>query len=239
MEEAGDSWQPPRLAQGGEGFFFPDPWIHYTIEAEQRRALGEIAASMRRPPAPSSARLSTDAGGSFPAHGLGPDQLLPLLPTPNPVPGPVPEGFMDEPPPHPDPVPSSGLVDGLPPLPAPVPGPVLEGSEDELPPSLFPVPEEFVEDLSPLPVTVPEGCEDAPSAPAVSRQHRRRSPQPRRGSQRSPHPTSVVHYGFSRSRRRLSDHQLLRRRPVDHWICRGRPPGQPPELPSIIKTHLT
>ncbi|MED6232903.1 hypothetical protein ATANTOWER_004055 [Ataeniobius toweri] len=61
--------------------------------------------------------------------------------------------------PHTVPV-REGLVDGLPPLPAPVPGPVLEGSEDELPPSLFPVPEEFVEDLSPLPVTVPEGCED-------------------------------------------------------------------------------
>ncbi|MED6276383.1 hypothetical protein CHARACLAT_002431 [Characodon lateralis] len=53
--------------------FFPDPRIHHTIEAEQQRALGEIATSMRRPPAPSSTRLSTEAGGSFLAHGLAPD----------------------------------------------------------------------------------------------------------------------------------------------------------------------
>ncbi|KAK5601520.1 hypothetical protein CRENBAI_024726 [Crenichthys baileyi] len=156
------------------GDFFPDPRIHHIIEAERQRALGEFAASMRRPPAPSSARLSTEAGGSFLPHGLAPDQPSLLLPTPNPVLSPVPEGFMDEPPPHPDPVPSSvpegskaeppshsvpvreGLVDGLPPLPAPVPGPVMEGSEDELPPSLVPVLEEFVEDLSPFPVPVPE-----------------------------------------------------------------------------------
>ncbi|KAK5599485.1 hypothetical protein CRENBAI_020545 [Crenichthys baileyi] len=45
--------------------FFPDPRIHHTIEAQRQRALGEIAASMRRPPAPSSARLSTEAGGGF------------------------------------------------------------------------------------------------------------------------------------------------------------------------------
>ncbi|MEQ2174788.1 hypothetical protein GOODEAATRI_011436 [Goodea atripinnis] len=77
------------------------------IEAELQRALAEIATSTRRPPAPSSARLSTEAGGGFPAHGLAPDQPSPLLPTPNPVPGPVPEGFMHEPPPHPDPVPGS------------------------------------------------------------------------------------------------------------------------------------
>ncbi|KAK5598499.1 hypothetical protein CRENBAI_009560, partial [Crenichthys baileyi] len=76
--------------------------IHHTIEAERQRALGEIVPSMRRPPAPSSGRLSTEAGGGFPAHGLAPDQPSPLPPTPNPVPGPVPEGFMDEPPPHPD-----------------------------------------------------------------------------------------------------------------------------------------
>ncbi|KAK5607762.1 hypothetical protein CRENBAI_012309 [Crenichthys baileyi] len=48
----------------------------------------------------------------------------------------------------------------LPPLPnpVPVPDPSLEGSEDELPPSLGPVPEEFVDELSPLPVSVSEGC---------------------------------------------------------------------------------
>ncbi|KAK5601521.1 hypothetical protein CRENBAI_024727 [Crenichthys baileyi] len=39
---------------------------------------------MRRPPALSSGRLSTDAGGGFPAHSLAPDQPSPLLPTPNP-----------------------------------------------------------------------------------------------------------------------------------------------------------
>ncbi|MED6256906.1 hypothetical protein ATANTOWER_000821 [Ataeniobius toweri] len=167
--------------------FFPDPQIHHAIEAERQMALGEIAASMRRSPAPSSTRLSIEARQGFPAHGFAPDQPSPVFPTHNPVPGPVPEGFLNEPPPHPDPVPGpvpewskaeppshsvpvcEGLVDGLPPLPAPVPGPVLEGSEDKLPPSLVPVPEEFVEDLSPLPVPVPEGYEDAPSAPAVSR----------------------------------------------------------------------
>ncbi|MEQ2307999.1 hypothetical protein AMECASPLE_023786 [Ameca splendens] len=119
---------------------------------------------MKRPPAPSSARLSTEDGGGFPAHGLAPDQPSPLLLTPNPV-----------------------------------PGSVLEGSEDELPPSLVPVPEEFVEDLSPLPVPVPEGCEDAPSLPAVSRRLRRRSPRPRRMSKRSPRRASELHRGFSRS----------------------------------------
>ncbi|KAK5606546.1 hypothetical protein CRENBAI_019066 [Crenichthys baileyi] len=41
--------------------FFPDPRIHHAIEAERQRALGEIAASMRRSPAPSSTRLSTEA----------------------------------------------------------------------------------------------------------------------------------------------------------------------------------
>ncbi|MEQ2280944.1 hypothetical protein AMECASPLE_025386 [Ameca splendens] len=169
--------------------FFSDPRIHHTIEAERQTALGEIAASMRRSPGPSSIRLSTEA-----QHGF---------PTPNPVPGPVPEEFMEEWPPHPDPVPSSvpegsqaeppshsvpvreGLVDGLAPLPVPVPGSVLEGSEDELSPSLIAIPEEFVEDLSPLPVPVPEGCEDAPSPPAVSWWLRRRSPRHCRRSQRS------------------------------------------------------
>ncbi|KAK5603504.1 hypothetical protein CRENBAI_006080 [Crenichthys baileyi] len=204
---------------------------------------------MRRSPAPSSTRLSTEAQHAFPAHGLAPEQLSPLLPTPGHVPGPVPEGFMDGPPPHPDPVsgavlegfmdepaphpdpvPSSvpegsqaeppshsvreGLVDGLPPLPAPVPSLVLEGSEDELPPSLVPVPEEFMEDLSPLLVPVPEGCVDAPSPAAVSWRLRHRSPRPRRRSQQSPHCASELHHGFSWSRRRPSDHQLLRRWPA-------------------------
>ncbi|MEQ2301748.1 hypothetical protein AMECASPLE_039233 [Ameca splendens] len=228
---------------------------------------------MRRPPAPSSAHISTEAGGGFSAHGLASDQPSPLLPTPNPVPGRVPEGFMDEPPPHPNPVPGpvpegfldeppphsdsvpssvtegsqaeppshfvpvrEGFVDGLPPL--PVPGPILEGSEDELSPFLIPVPDVFVEDLSPLPVPVPGGCEDTPSPPAVSWWLRHRSPQPRRRSQRSPHRTSELHRGFSWSCRRLPDHRLLRhrpaqllhRRPADRRICRGRPPGLPPEL---------
>ncbi|KAK5624052.1 hypothetical protein CRENBAI_017729 [Crenichthys baileyi] len=104
MEKAGNSWQPPRLARGEEGFF-PDPRILHTIEAKRQRALGEIAASMRRSPGPCSTRLSTEAQHSFLAHGFAPDQPSPLLLTHNPVPGPVPEGFMNEPPPHPDPVP--------------------------------------------------------------------------------------------------------------------------------------
>ncbi|KAK5602349.1 hypothetical protein CRENBAI_013353 [Crenichthys baileyi] len=54
---------------------------------------------MRRPAAPSSARLSTEEEGGFPARGLAPDQPSPLLPTPNPVPGPVLEGSEDELPP--------------------------------------------------------------------------------------------------------------------------------------------
>ncbi|KAK5624076.1 hypothetical protein CRENBAI_017754 [Crenichthys baileyi] len=175
---------------------FPDPRIHHIIEAGPQRALGEIVASMRRPPAPSSTRLSTEAGGGFPAHCLAHGQPPPLLPTPNPVPDPVPEGFMDEPPPHPDPVPGSvlegsqaeppshfvpvceRLVDGLPPVPAPVPGPFLEGSEDKLPPSLVPVPVEFVEDLSPLPVPVPgDGFHTAPLSSTVG------SPGPTAGCQ--------------------------------------------------------
>ncbi|MEQ2243393.1 hypothetical protein ILYODFUR_006679 [Ilyodon furcidens] len=163
--------------------FFPDPRIHHTIEGERQRALGEIAVSMRRPPAPSSARLSTEAGGGFPAHGLAPDQPSPLLPTPNPVPGQVPEGSMDEPPPHPDPVPGS-VPEGSQAEPPSHPVPVLESSEEELPPSLVPVPEEFVDGLSPLPVSVPEGCKDSLSLPAVPRRLRRRSPQPRRRPQR-------------------------------------------------------
>ncbi|MED6252643.1 hypothetical protein ATANTOWER_014689 [Ataeniobius toweri] len=136
MEKARNSWQPPRLARGEEGFF--SLILGFTTPSRpSQRALDEIAASMRRSPAPSSTRLSTEA-----RHGF---------PTPNHVPGPVAEGFMEEPPPHPNPVPSSvpegsqaespthsvpvreGLVNGLPPLPAPVPGPVVEGSEDELP----------------------------------------------------------------------------------------------------------
>ncbi|KAK5613407.1 hypothetical protein CRENBAI_022324 [Crenichthys baileyi] len=94
-----------------------------------------------------------------------------------------------------------------------------QGFEDELPQSLVPSPEEFVEDLSPLPVSVPEGCEDALPPPAVSRRLRRRSPRPRRrsqrslhhspGFQRSPHCASELHRGFSWSGRWSSDHRLL------------------------------
>ncbi|MED6263123.1 hypothetical protein CHARACLAT_001247 [Characodon lateralis] len=219
--------------------FFPDPRIHHTIEAERQRAQGEIATSMKRPPAPSSAHLSTEAGGGFPAHGLAPDQPAPLLPTPNPVPGPVPEGFMDELPPHPDPVPSS-VPEGSQAEPASHSVPVREGPVDGLRPSLVPVPEEFVEDLSPLPVPVPEECEDVPSVHAVPQWLRHRSPRPRRRSQRSlhrspgfqhiPHRASELHRGFPWSRCRPSDHWLLRRRPADRRICPGWPPGQPPEL---------
>ncbi|KAK5616935.1 hypothetical protein CRENBAI_012342 [Crenichthys baileyi] len=72
--------------------FFNDPRIHHAIEAERKRALGEIVASMKRSPGPSSTCLSTKARHGFPAHGLAPDQPSLLLPTPNPVPGPVPEG---------------------------------------------------------------------------------------------------------------------------------------------------
>ncbi|KAK5622251.1 hypothetical protein CRENBAI_007090 [Crenichthys baileyi] len=197
--------------------FFLEPRIHHTIEAERHRALEEIVASMRRSPAPSSTHLSTEAQHGFPAHGYAPDQPSPLLPTHNPFPGPhiwscsggVPSRAVLTLPVR------EGLVDGLPPLPAPVPGPVLQGSEDELPPSLVPVPEEFVEDLSPLPLPVPEGCEDAPSPPAVFWRLRRRSPQPHRRSQWSLHRASELHRGFSWSRHRPSDHRLLRRRPAD------------------------
>ncbi|KAK5599586.1 hypothetical protein CRENBAI_018896, partial [Crenichthys baileyi] len=131
--------------------------------AERQRALGEIAASMRRPPAPSSARLSTEAGGGFPA----PDQPSPLLPTPNPFPGPVPEGFMDEPPPHPAPFPGpvpGGFIDELPPHPNPVSSSVLEGSQAEASSHSVPVREGFVDGLPPLAAPVPspvlEGSED-------------------------------------------------------------------------------
>ncbi|XP_047247864.1 arp2/3 complex-activating protein rickA-like [Girardinichthys multiradiatus] len=184
--------------------FFPDQHI---IEAEQQRALGETVASMRRPPAPSSARLSTEAGAGFPAHGLVPDQPSPLLQTPNPVPGPVPDGFLDELPPHPDPVPGS-VLEGSRAEPPSYSAPVREGLVDELPPSLVPVPEEFVEDVSPLPVPVHEGCEDAPSPPPVSRRlsdHRLLRCWP-------------------------ADRLPQCRQPADRQICPGRPPGRPPEL---------
>ncbi|MEQ2258280.1 hypothetical protein XENORESO_014442 [Xenotaenia resolanae] len=113
MEKAGNSWQPSRLARGEGGFF--DPRIHHAIEAERQRALYEIVASMRRSPAPSFTRLSTEPRHCFPAHDLAPDQpsccfrLLILFlirfrggfmdeppPHPDPVSGPVPEGFLDE-----------------------------------------------------------------------------------------------------------------------------------------------
>ncbi|MED6245700.1 hypothetical protein ATANTOWER_006804 [Ataeniobius toweri] len=103
---------------------------------------------MRRPPAPSCARLSTEAGGGFPAHGLATDQPSPLLLTPNPVPVPVSEGFMDEPPPHPDPVSGpvpEGFLDEPPPHPNPVSGPVPEGFLDEPPPHPDPVPGSVLE----------------------------------------------------------------------------------------------
>ncbi|MEQ2181479.1 hypothetical protein GOODEAATRI_012014 [Goodea atripinnis] len=45
------------------------------------------------------------------------------------------------------------------------------------PPSLVPVLEEFVDDLSPLPIPASEGREDVPSLPAVSRRLCHRSPQ--------------------------------------------------------------
>ncbi|MED6233149.1 hypothetical protein ATANTOWER_007520 [Ataeniobius toweri] len=148
-------------------FFCPDSRIHHTIEAERQRALGEIAASMRRPPAPSSARLSTEAGGGFPTHGLAPDQPSPLPPTPNHVPGPVPEGFEDEPPSPPNPVPGpvlEGFMDESPPHPDPVPSSVPEGSQAEPPSHSVPVCEGLVDGLPPLPAPVPspilEGSED-------------------------------------------------------------------------------
>ncbi|MED6252389.1 hypothetical protein ATANTOWER_010981 [Ataeniobius toweri] len=114
---------------------------------------------------------------------------------------------MDEPPPHPD----------------PIPDPALEGSDDELPPSLVPVPEEFMEDLSTLPVSVPEGCEDTPSTPAVPRRLRRRSPRPCQRPRQ-----------FLPLRRRPADRRICWGRPPVRppklWVCRGQPPGRPPEL---------
>ncbi|KAK5620556.1 hypothetical protein CRENBAI_022285 [Crenichthys baileyi] len=141
---------------------------------------------MRRPPVPSSAPLSIEAGGGFPAHGFTPDKPSPPLPTldpvpgpvlggfldeppshPDPVPGPVPEGFLDEPPSHPDPVPSpvpEGFLDEPPSHPDPVPGPVPEGSQAEPPSHSVPVREGLVDGLPPLPAPVPgpvlEGSED-------------------------------------------------------------------------------
>ncbi|KAK5606238.1 hypothetical protein CRENBAI_024703 [Crenichthys baileyi] len=161
MEKAGNSWQPSRLARGEEGFL--DLRIHHAIEAERQRALYEIVASMRRSPAPSSTRLSTEARPCFPSHGLAPDQPSRLLPTPNPVPDPVPEGFVDEPPPHPNPVLGfvpEGFMDEPPPHPDPVSGPVPEWFMDELPPHpdpvSGPVPEGFLdeEDASSLPAII-------------------------------------------------------------------------------------
>ncbi|KAK5610931.1 hypothetical protein CRENBAI_024386 [Crenichthys baileyi] len=88
-------------------------------------------------------------------------------PHPDPVPGSVPEGFMDEPPPHPDPVSGpvpEGLLDEPPPHPDPVPSSVPEGSQAELPSHSVPVREGLVDGLPPLPAPVPgpvlEGSED-------------------------------------------------------------------------------
>ncbi|KAK5604068.1 hypothetical protein CRENBAI_023719 [Crenichthys baileyi] len=101
------------------GSFFPqDPLIHLSIEAEHQKALEEIAAPMRRLPAPSSARHSTEDHRSgtnrpyilfLPVRGSGTDclhflfqlrvfnmKLPPFL-------IPVPEGFEDEPPPSSEP----------------------------------------------------------------------------------------------------------------------------------------
>ncbi|KAK5606545.1 hypothetical protein CRENBAI_019065 [Crenichthys baileyi] len=87
-------------------------------------------------------------------------------------------------------------MDELPPHPDPVPGSVPEGSQSEPPSHSVPVREGLVEDLSPLPVPVPEGCEDTPSPPAGSRRIRRRSPQPRRRSRRSSHPVLLIAYPY-------------------------------------------
>ncbi|MED6267729.1 hypothetical protein CHARACLAT_015005 [Characodon lateralis] len=150
----------------GKIFFFLILGSTTLLRAHQR-ALDEITASMRRSPASSSARLSTEAGGGFPAHDLAPDQPLPLPPTPNRVPGPAPKEFEDEPPSHPNPVPGlvlEGFMNEPPPHPDPVPGSVPEGSQAEPPSNSVPVHEGLVDGLPPLPHPVPgpvlEGFED-------------------------------------------------------------------------------
>ncbi|KAK5617418.1 hypothetical protein CRENBAI_006366 [Crenichthys baileyi] len=159
------------------GSLFPsDPLTHLSIEAERQRALGEIVSPMWELPAPSFNPLSTEGQRYASAPGYIPDRSSSLLPISDPVPDPVREGSVDEPPSQVVPA-REGFGDRLPPLlvsvseefeselpplpnPVPVPAPFLEGSEDELPPSLVPVTEEFVDELSPLPVPVLEEVED-------------------------------------------------------------------------------
>ncbi|KAK5612420.1 hypothetical protein CRENBAI_007048 [Crenichthys baileyi] len=65
MEEVGSCRQPTRLAGGMEGFFFPPRSSDSPRHAQCQRALDEIVASLRMPPAPSSACLSTEARCDF------------------------------------------------------------------------------------------------------------------------------------------------------------------------------
>ncbi|KAK5622734.1 hypothetical protein CRENBAI_025471 [Crenichthys baileyi] len=68
------------------GSFFPqDTLTQYTIESERQKALTEIATSMQRLPPPSSTPLSTEHPS---APGFTPDLPSSPLPAPDPVPGP-------------------------------------------------------------------------------------------------------------------------------------------------------
>ncbi|KAK5610549.1 hypothetical protein CRENBAI_003304 [Crenichthys baileyi] len=154
-----------------------DPLSHDHIERECQKTLEEIAASMGRLPAPSSARLSTEGrrDASAPASaGDQPDASV-LEPAPGftegsasasapastegrfDVPGPIPEGSEDEPPSHPE-----EHKDKLPLLPVSVPGPVLEGSKDEPPSHPVPAREGFGDGLPSLLVPVPAELVDEP-----------------------------------------------------------------------------
>ncbi|MEQ2312545.1 hypothetical protein AMECASPLE_032155 [Ameca splendens] len=101
-------------------------WTLSTKENRRNLPMGpsrEYGEGIQEVPVPSSTRLSTEAQHGFQAHGFTSDQSSPLAPTPNPIPGPVLEGFMDEPPLHSDPVPGfvqGGLMDEPPPHPNPV-----------------------------------------------------------------------------------------------------------------------
>ncbi|KAK5617535.1 hypothetical protein CRENBAI_004350 [Crenichthys baileyi] len=174
------------------GLFPQDPLTHFTIEPKRQKALGEISASMRRLPAPSSARLSTE--GWHDAAAPASRSRLHSLSDPVPerlegesLPDPVPEQFKDEPLPDSVPVPEE-LEDELPLLPVSVPSPILEGSEDE--PPLHPVPdcEGFGDGLPPLPVPVPEGFGDELHQSAEPQKLRGRCPEPRRDL----HPTASL-----------------------------------------------
>ncbi|KAK5619842.1 hypothetical protein CRENBAI_006345 [Crenichthys baileyi] len=116
------------------GSVFPwNPLTHEIIEGERQKPLAEIAASLQRLPAPSSAHLSTEDSDLK-------DELPPLL-------VPVREGFENEPPSLPDLVPvPQGFEDELPPLLFPVP----EGFEVKLPPCSVPVLVELEDELHPL-----------------------------------------------------------------------------------------